>query len=84
MLMVIMFLISIVVESLDKPSKKSGNHKEEREKLGLIAKGRSSSQPPPLDQPTNALQKVEVCVLLQIQILQEIVNLKSFNKKESC
>ncbi|CAD5312646.1 unnamed protein product [Arabidopsis thaliana] len=42
----------------DKPSKKSENHKEEREKLGLGAKGRSSSQPA-LDQPTNALQKVE-------------------------
>ena len=41
----------------DKPSKKSGNNKEEREKLGLAEKGRSSSQP--LDQPTNALQKVE-------------------------
>ncbi|VVA91246.1 unnamed protein product [Arabis nemorensis] len=41
----------------DKPSKKSG--KEDREKLGLAAKGRSSSQPLPLDQPTNALQKVE-------------------------
>ncbi|KAG7646228.1 putative SNAP25 protein SNAP30 [Arabidopsis thaliana] len=42
----------------DKPSKKSENHKEEREKLGLGAKGRSSSQPA-LDQPTNASQKVE-------------------------
>ncbi|KAL1220036.1 putative SNAP25 homologous protein SNAP30 [Cardamine amara subsp. amara] len=42
----------------DKPSKKSGNNKGEREKLGLGGKGRLSSQPP-LDQPTNALQKVE-------------------------
>jgi len=60
MCMVVMF--NIVIEILDKPSKKSENHKEEREKLGLGAKGRSSSQPA-LDQPTNALQKVEVCVL---------------------
>ncbi|CAA7039329.1 unnamed protein product [Microthlaspi erraticum] len=43
----------------DKPLKKRGNHKEERDKLGLGAKGRSSSQPSALDQPTNALQKVE-------------------------
>ncbi|CAH8382427.1 unnamed protein product [Eruca vesicaria subsp. sativa] len=41
----------------DKASKKSANNKEEREKLGLTGKGRSSSQP--VDQPTNALQKVE-------------------------
>ncbi|KAL0723401.1 hypothetical protein Bca4012_038000 [Brassica carinata] len=48
----------------DKPSKRSGKNKDEREKLGLGAQGRSSSQPTlPLDQPTNALQKVEVCVL---------------------
>ncbi|CAF2050906.1 hypothetical protein BRARA_I05030 [Brassica rapa] len=43
----------------DKASKKSANNKEEREKLGLAAKGRSSSQPIPSDQPTNAMQKVE-------------------------
>ncbi|CAN8312178.1 unnamed protein product [Cochlearia groenlandica] len=42
----------------DKTSKKSGS-KEERERLGLGAKARSSSQTQTLDQPTNALQKVE-------------------------
>lgn len=47
----------------DDPVQRRGNHLEQREKLGLNSapKGRSSSRTPP-PEPTNALQKVEVCM----------------------
>ena len=48
----------------DDPAQKQGNHIEQREKLGLTPpapKGRSNMRTPP-PEPTNALQKVEVCV----------------------
>ncbi|CAH8388951.1 unnamed protein product [Eruca vesicaria subsp. sativa] len=54
----------------DKPSKKSGNNKEEREKLGLGAKRGSSSQP--LDQPTSALQQSSMFDLQQDDGLSDL------------
>lgn len=46
----------------DDPVQRRGNHLEQREKLGLNSapKARSSSRTPP-PEPTNALQKFEVC-----------------------
>lgn len=48
----------------DDPTHRRGNHLEQREKLGLgpTSKGQSNTRTP-LPEPTNALQKVEVCVL---------------------
>ncbi|CAK9148003.1 unnamed protein product [Ilex paraguariensis] len=50
------------VMTRDDPAQKRGNHLEQREKLGLTSapKGRSNARTPP-PEPTNALQKVEVC-----------------------
>lgn len=47
----------------DDPTHRRGNHLEQREKLGLgpTSKGQSNTRTP-LPEPTNALQKVEVCV----------------------
>lgn len=49
----------------DDPVQRRGNHLEQRERLGLSSapKERSSSRTPP-PEPTNALQKVEVHLLL--------------------
>lgn len=46
----------------DDPVQRRGNHLEQREKLGLNSapKARSNSRTPH-PEPTNALQKVEVC-----------------------
>jgi len=49
----------------DDPVQRRGNHLEQREKLGLSSapQERSSSRTPP-QEPTNALQKVEVHTML--------------------
>ena len=44
----------------DGSSRSSENSKEQREKLGLGKGGSGSKTPTP--EPTNALQKVEVCI----------------------
>lgn len=61
-------LINYIWELLgfaDQPSKRSENYLEQREKLGIppAARGRSANRTPP-SEPTNAMQKVEVCICI--------------------
>ncbi|KAH0703509.1 SNAP25 homologous protein SNAP33-like [Solanum tuberosum] len=60
----------------DDPIQRRGNHLEQREKLGLSSapKERSSSRTPP-QEPTNALQKVEVEHAKQDDALSDLSNL---------
>nr|AEB71568.1 SNAP33 [Solanum chacoense] len=60
----------------DDPVQRRGNHLEQREKLGLSSapKERSSSRTPP-QEPTNALQKVEVEHAKQDDALSDLSNL---------
>lgn len=55
-------LICVLVFA-DDATHRRGNHLEQREKLGVgpTSKGQSNMRTPP-PEPTNALQKVEVCV----------------------
>lgn len=60
----------------DNSSKKSENHREQREKLGIAPapKGRSASRTPP-PEPTNALQKVEVEKAKQDDAFSDLSNI---------
>lgn len=47
-------------DRVDDPIQRKGNHLEQRERLGLTSGSKERSRTPP-PEPTNALQKVEVC-----------------------
>ncbi|KAF2294999.1 hypothetical protein P3X46_017241 [Hevea brasiliensis] len=60
----------------DNPSKKSENHKEQREKLGLGGKPKGKSAPAtPPSEPTNAMQKVELEKAKQDDALSDLSNI---------
>ncbi|XP_015583903.2 putative SNAP25 homologous protein SNAP30 [Ricinus communis] len=63
------------VVAADNPSKKSDNHKEQREKLGLGGKRGHSAPTTPPSEPTSALQKVELEKAKQDDALSDLSNI---------
>ncbi|XVE53147.1 hypothetical protein DITRI_Ditri02bG0181000 [Diplodiscus trichospermus] len=61
----------------DNSSKKSDNRKEQREKLGLapVPKAKQGSKAP-LPEPTDAMQKVEVSIMICMQIFSKTLLLR--------
>ena len=54
----------------DKTSRKNANHRTQREKLGIGNKPGAKSAPvTPPNEPRNAMQKVEVTVLVPLLII---------------
>lgn len=56
-----------------------GNHLEQREKLGLGRAPNPRSSHAPHPDPTNSLQKVEVCSYLVLVLLMEVLTEKALH-----
>lgn len=58
----VLFVLTLLLIEIDDSFKRRANHLEQREKLGLSSSPRGKSNPQKYSDPTNAMEKVQVCV----------------------